>query len=93
MTSRITPIKNNVLVELSKLPDKTESGLAIVHLSEGEEMREYTSSPTFYGEVKSIGPKVVDIKVGNHITFLKANCWRFGKKGVLISEDSVMAIL
>ena len=92
----IKPTKKNVLVELDKLPDKTASGFHIARVTKdtrGGGMREYTSSPTWYGIVKAIGPDVKELSLGQHITFLQANCWEFGDTYVLIGEDSVMAVV
>ena len=92
----IKPIKKNVLVELDKLPDKTVSGFYLARVTKntrGGDMREYTSSPTWYGIVKAIGPDVKELSLGQHITFLRVNCWEYGDKYVLIGEDSVMAAI
>ena len=90
---KIIPTKDNILVELDKLPDKTDSGFVLHHSSKKEEMREYTHSPVLYGEVKAVGSEVKDLKQGQRVVFTWANCWQFGEKGVLINEEHVMAIV
>ena len=92
----IKPTQNNVLVELDKLPDKSEMGFHLVRVvkdTRGGDMREYTSSPMLYGTIGAVGPGVLYTKIGQHVAFLQVNCWRFEKKGVLISEDSIMATI
>ena len=91
----INPTKNNVLVELDKLPDKTESGFYLARVTKntrGGDMREYTRSPVLYGTVKAIGPDVVEITCDKRVTFIEVNCWKFGEDA-LINEKHILALV
>lgn len=86
MNEKVTPIGNRILIRPSASDEMSAGGILIPETARPRSNR---------GEVIAVGPKVKDVKPGDHVVFSKYSGapHRFnGEEMYLVLEDAVLAV-